>query len=114
MSTKPMQTPRRRAPAFPADVPSPVSPASVSTPPTPPSAPPLAPGTAPGGAREQFNFRAYASELAHLRRVQNQLREDGVKTDLTEMMHAVLFATRYSPEEMRGHLRRWREAIDPI
>ena len=33
MSTKPMQTPRRRAPAFPADVPSPVSPASVSTPP---------------------------------------------------------------------------------
>lgn len=66
----------------------------------------------PGGARTQTNLRFYESEMQHLRRLKREFEDDGIKTDITELVHAIVYATRRGELDPLEILRRWRTDLN--
>lgn len=69
----------------------------------------------PGGYRHQTNFRLFESEVAFLKQQQRALEDDdGIKTDTTELVHALIYAARRGELEPIEILRRWRTDLHAI
>jgi len=68
----------------------------------------------PGGFRHQTNFRLYETEMSFLRQQLRRFEDDGIKTDQTELVHALLYAARRNEFELLALLRRWREDLNAI
>lgn len=68
--------------------------------------------TKPGGHRHQTNFRLYESEINYLKRLQREFEDDEIKTDVTELVHAVIYATRRGEIDPLETLRRWRRDLN--
>jgi len=68
----------------------------------------------PGGYRHQTNFRLYETEMEYLRHQLRGFEDDGIKTDATELVHALVYAARRGELELLPLLRRWREDINAI
>lgn len=77
-----------------------------------PAPAPGADATKPGGHRHQTNFRLYESEMAYLKRLRREFEDDEIKTDMTELVHAVIYATRRGELDPLEILRRWRKDLN--
>lgn len=76
-----------------------------------PAAPP-ADITKPGGYRHQTNFRLYESEVNYLKRLRREFEDDEIKTDNTELVHAMIYAARCGELDPLEILRRWRKDLN--
>lgn len=76
-----------------------------------PAAPP-ADTTKPGGYRHQTNFRLYESEVNYLKRLRREFEDDEIKTDNTELVHAMIYAARCGELDPLEILRRWRKDLN--
>lgn len=124
MTGAPMKTPQRRPPGFPAAEavvarPAAVEPAGAGPGPAPPARPaPPIPASAPrdpyaGAGTKQVNTRLL--EPLHTRFVLlvRQLDDEGYRTSLTEILHALLEEGPDTPDEARELVRRWRRRREP-
>ena len=126
MTDKPMKTPQRRPPGFPAtDAVVALAPAEAPAEAAlahPRTASALGPTSsleaAPrdpyaGAATKQVNTRLL--EPLHTRYVQlvRELGDEGYKTSLTEILHALLADGPTTPEEARRLVRAWRRRREP-
>lgn len=68
----------------------------------------------PGGHRHQSNFRLYDSEISYLKRLRREFEDDGIDTDLTELLHALIYASRRGELDPLDTLRQWRRDINSI
>lgn len=68
--------------------------------------------TKPGGHRHQTNFRLYESEMRYLKRLSREFEDDGINTNITELVHAVIYATRRGELDPLEMLRRWRTDLN--
>jgi len=66
----------------------------------------------PGGFRHQTNFRLYESEMSYLRRLKREFEDDEVKTDITELVHALVYTARRGELDTLEILRRWRRDLN--
>jgi hypothetical protein len=123
MTGAPMKTPTRRPPGFPA------ADAVVARPAVEPAADPAATdaataqtppaaGRAPrdpyaGAGTKQVNTRLL--EPLHTRYVQlvRQLEDEGYRTSLTELLHALMEEGPATPDDARELVRRWRRRREP-
>lgn len=114
-----MKTPRRRPPGFPADAvvarPAIVEPAAA-----PPAARPASPARSSvprdpyaGAGTRQVNTRLL--EPLHTRYVLlvRELDDEGYRTSLTEILHALLEEGPATADEARELVRRWRRRREP-
>lgn len=68
----------------------------------------------PGGHRNQSNFRLFDSEASYLRAQVRQFEDHGIRTDATELVHALIYAARRGELEPIEILRRWRKDLNEI
>ncbi len=68
----------------------------------------------PGGHRHQSNFRLFDSEVSYLKQLRRKFEDDGIDTDVTELVHALVYAARRGELEPLEILRRWRKDLNEI
>lgn len=68
----------------------------------------------PGGHRHQTNFRLFDSEASYLKRLRRDFEDHGIDTDVTELVHALVYAARRGEVEPLELLRRWRRDFNEI
>lgn len=83
-----------------------------------PPRPPAQPTTAlnaidPHAGVRQLNVRVLMPLLAKLRRLIRELDDAGFRTNLTEVVQAILHRTPDDPTDLRAAVRDWRHALDP-